>query len=331
VLVEKNEQKVVVLGTGGTIAGLASQAHDNLAYAAAQIAVDQLMHAIPGMAQALGGLSLHCEQVAQLDSKDMDFAVWRALAERVAHHLAQAQVQAVLITHGTDTLEETAYFLQRVLPADVLKRKPVVMTCAMRPASSHGADGPQNVLDALAVARESQAYGVVLVCAGQVHGATDVQKVHTYRLDAFDSGDGGPLAYVEAGQLRVLRSWPQAQQDQTAARLAHLLRLKSWPRVDVLMHYAGSGDAMARALLAAGAGLDPVQGLVVAGTGNGTVNEALMLTLQQAMNSGLKVLRSSRCAQGRVLPGGRQDWAPATPLSPVKARIELMLELMAAA
>jgi len=171
---------LLVLGTGGTIAGTASSASDNIGYTAAQ--------------------------VAQVDSKDMRFDIWRTLARRVAHHLAQPQVAGVVITHGTDTLEETAYFLHAVLPAELVNAKPVVLTCAMRPASSLNPDGPQNLKDAVAVALSAGAHGVVVVCAGTVHGALEVQKTHTYRLDAFSSGDAGPLAYVEEGSVRLLKN-----------------------------------------------------------------------------------------------------------------------------
>ena len=123
----------------------------------------------------------------------------RRLLLVVGQHLAQADVDAVVITHGTDTLEETAWFLHLALDPCLTAAKPVVLTCAMRPASSRSADGPQNLLDALAVARLPQARGVVAVCTGAIHAAADVQKVHTYRLQAFDSGDAGALGYVEEG------------------------------------------------------------------------------------------------------------------------------------
>ncbi|WP_372659818.1 asparaginase, partial [Hydrogenophaga sp.] len=133
---------------------------DNVGYVAGEVGVGDLLAAVP----ALAGEALDVEQVAQLDSKDMGFAVWQALAQRVAFHLDRPDVEAVVITHGTDTLEETAFFLQALLqPA-----KPVVLTCAMRPATALVPDGPQNLLDAVAVARWTGASGVVAVCAGQV-------------------------------------------------------------------------------------------------------------------------------------------------------------------
>ena len=147
----------VILGTGGTIAGRATRAGDNVGYVAGQVNAQDLIGAVP----ALAGMPLEVEQVAQIDSKDMGFAVWQRLAQRVAHHLVREEVTGVVITHGTDTLEETAYFLQQVLRPT----KPVVLTCAMRPATALVPDGLQNLLDAVAVAGDVQAHGVMAVCA----------------------------------------------------------------------------------------------------------------------------------------------------------------------
>ncbi len=305
----------MVLGTGGTIAGTAASPGDNVGYTAAQVGVAQLLAAIP----ALQGQPLHTEQVAQLDSKDMSFEVWRLLAQRCAHWLAQDEVQGVVVTHGTDTLEETAYFLQAVLaPA-----KPVVMACAMRPSTAMAPDGPQNLVDAVTVARQPGAHGVVAVCAGVIHGAADVQKVHTYRLDAFGSGDAGPLGYVEEGAVRLVRPWPEGNAAAAAAALAAVASAPRVPQVEIVLSHAGASGDGVRALAAQG-----VQGIVVAGTGNGTIHHALQAALQQARDAGVRVVRATRCANGRVLGSGADTFADAQGLSPVKARIALMLALM---
>ena len=144
--------KLVVLGTGGTIAGQASSQFDNVGYTAAQVGVAQLMAAVPALNHVLANHELVTEQVAQIYSKDMSWAVWQALRLRVNHYLAQHDVAGVVITHGTDTVEETAYFLHCTLAPSLLQAKPVVLTCAMRPASSISPDGPQNLLDAVVVA-----------------------------------------------------------------------------------------------------------------------------------------------------------------------------------
>jgi L-asparaginase len=325
---DKNLKKIVVLGTGGTIAGTAARAGDNLGYSAAQVGVAELLAAVPGMAEVLKGDTLLAEQVAQVDSKDMSFAIWTTLALRVQRYLAQDDVCGVVITHGTDTLEETAYFLHALLPAALQLRKPVVLTCAMRPASALSPDGPQNVMDAVALARTPGACGVMAVCAGVVHGALTVQKVHVYRTDAFSSGDAGPLGFMEEGVLRRVKAWPLTLSQQAAASVEKIARITTWPRVEIVMNYAGGSAAVVDALLQPLPGVAPLRGLVVAGTGNGTVHVDLMDALQRAEQAGVRVLRASRCGEGRVLPVAGSAFADSQGLSPVKARVALMLDLM---
>lgn len=312
-------KKIVVLGTGGTIAGLSpAGAAAPQVYRAAQLSVDQLLANIP----ALQGRTLVAEQVAQLDSKDMGPEVWQALAARCAHWLAQGDVQGLVITHGTDTLEETAYFLHRVLAA----AKPVVLTCAMRPADAPEPDGPQNLADAVTVALGPGVHGVVTVCAGQVHGPIEVTKVHPSRLDAFSSGEAGPLGLVEEGALRQLRSWPAPQDERTLVLAAAVARHApaAWPQVAIVFNHAGADGAVVDALCMAG-----VRGLVAAGTGNGTLSEALEAALLRAQQRGTWVRRSTRCAFGQVLAHPSDVLAVAPGLSPVKARVALQLDLLA--
>ena len=305
------QNKIVILGTGGTIAGTATDPNDNVGYTAGQRKVADLLAAVP----ALVGADLEAEQVAQLDSKDMDYLTWQRLAQRVAHHVARPEVGGVVITHGTDTLEESAWFLHRVLaPA-----KPVVLVAAMRPATALAADGPQNLLDAVAVARTPGASGVLAVLAGRVHVAGDLRKVRPYRLDAFDSGDAGVLGVVEEGTLRRFRDWPTGSPLGLACVGSDTAR---WPWVEIVVSHAGvRGDAV-RALCAAG-----VKGLVVAATGNGTIHQSLQVALDEALQSGIPVWRCTRC-NGGVLVGA--DVGPAAAMSPWQARTELLLTLLAA-
>lgn len=306
---------LVVLATGGTIAGRAGNAHDNVGYRAAELGVDELLRAVPGAST----LALEAEELARLDSKDMDHATWARLVQRLAHHLARPQVRGLVVTHGTDTLEETAWLLQRVLAP----RKPVVLTAAMRPASSLQADGPQNLADALAVAGARQARGVLVVLAGQVLAAGDVRKRHSWRLDAFTAGDAGPLAAIEQGQLRRFREWP------CTAPLGpgHLpADVAAWPWVEIVTSHAGARGAAVDALAGAG-----VRGLVVAGTGNATVHAELAQALQRAHAAGVAVRLVTRCAGGPVLAGPDHRWPVYAALSAPQARVELMLELMPAA
>jgi L-asparaginase len=303
--------KLVILGTGGTIAGTAPSADDGVGYTAAQLGLGHLVAAVPALRDA----DLELEQIAQIDSKDMDVATWQALAARAAHHLARAEVRGVIVTHGTDTLEETAYLLQRVLAPF----KPLVLTGAMRPATSIAADGPANLADAVATARDAHAHGVLVAFAGRVWSGAELRKVHSYRTDAFNAGDAGPLALVEEGALRWLREPPRGD----ALGLAHIARdAAQWPRVEIVLSHAGARGALVDALVAQG-----VHGIVAAGTGNGTLHRELEAALLRAQAAGVTVRRSTRCAAGPVIGGALL--APAGSLSPVQARLDLLLELLA--
>lgn len=314
-------RRIVVLGTGGTIAGRAASGGDNIGYTAGQVGVADLLGGI----EAPDGLALTAEQVAQLDSKDMEPGVWLQLARRCAFWLAEADVAGVVITHGTDTLEETAFFLQAVLAPG----KPVVLTCAMRPASSLSPDGPQNVRDAIAVAATPAARGVTVVCAGAIHSAFDVQKVHTYRQDAFASGDAGPVGYVEEGVVRRLRDWPESATSSRILETGEGAPMQ-WPRVEILTSHAGATGTIVDLLLQerATGTAEPVRGIVLAATGNGTVHHALEAAALRAQDAGVAVLRATRCASGRILPRPDDKLRDAGALTPVKARIALMLELI---
>lgn len=307
---QSDPQRIVLLGTGGTIAGTAASAADNVGYTAGQLGVEQLVRAVPPLA----GLPLEAEQVAQLDSKDMDHATWLRLAQRVQHHLQRPEVRGVVVTHGTDTLEETAYFLHRVLGPV----KPVVLTAAMRPATALAPDGPQNLLDAVTVARSEGARGVLVAFGGEVLGPVDVRKRHSYRPAAFSAGDAGPLALVQEGRVRVLREWP-ARQGIGLARLPQ--DVAEWPWVAVVASHAGVDPRTVLALVQQG-----VQGLVVAGTGNGTVHASLQAALQEAQAAGVTVRRSSRCLDGGVV--GEGGWPSSGMLTPWQARVDLLLELI---
>jgi L-asparaginase len=321
-------EKIVVIGTGGTIAGRSAQAGDNVGYQAGQVGVADLLQAVPSLADVLAGREMHVVQLAQVDSKDMDFALWRELGVACAAYLADPQVAAVVVTHGTDTLEETAFFLDQVLPVELLEKQSVVFACAMRPATAVAPDGPQNLLDAVSVAC-SGARGVLAVCAGRIHSAQQVQKVHPYRLDAFDSGETGPLGVVEEGRVRWLAVPPPTANATARISIDSLPPLSDWPRVEIVVSHAGASGHIVRSLCTVLPGVPSVRGLVVAATGNGTVHHALEAALQEAQAAGVRVVRSTRCAQGRVIAGPQEGVLPLAPWAPVKARIALMLELMA--
>jgi L-asparaginase len=311
---QEMQGKVVILGTGGTIAGVAPEGQSDLAYRAAQLSVESLVRAVP----ELRDVPLECEQVAQVDSKDMTHAIWQSLAQAVHRHLLRGDVIGVVITHGTDTMEETAYLLQRVLAPG----KPVVLTGAMRPASSRQPDGPRNLADAVVLARESGAHGVLVMMSGSVHGAADVRKAHPHKIDAFTSGDVGPLARLDSGRLHRLRAWPNGD----ALGIALLdAEPHQWPAVEIIHSHAGARGTLVDALARSGA-----KGVVIAASGNGTVHEAIEQALRDAAWSGLAVMRATRCGDGAILEAdeGHAEWPSAGALTPAKARVELMLRLM---
>jgi L-asparaginase len=253
---------------------------------------------------AADGVELLTEQVAQIDSKDMSFVVWQRLLGRVAHWLGQDDVQGVVITHGTDTLEETAYFLQTVLKPT----KPVAMTCAMLPANAPDSDGPGNLNDALAWVQQPNASGVSVVCAGQVHAGNTVQKSHSHQRNPFTSQIGVTHPQV----LRV-------------PTVAQVLACTHWPRVELVLNHAGADGRLVRVLMAH----DAPQGWVVAGTGNGTLHHDLEAALLDAQKQGAQVLRASRCAQGGVQSRDAGVLPHAGGLTAVQARVALLLHLVA--
>ena len=307
---------IVVLGTGGTIAGTAASPDDEVGYTPGQIAIGALLAGIELPAHT----TVECEQVAQIDSRSMTHAIWQTLAQRVAHHLARPEVTGIVITHGTDTLEETAWFLQRVLAP----HKPVVLTGAMRPATAVLADGPQNLADAISVAREPGVSGVLAVLAGALHDALHLRKAHPLRLDdAFDSGEVGPLGLISGGRVRWLRLGAAAGQAAAVGHPALRLAVAEWPRVEIVASHAGARGAVVHALCAQG-----IAGLVVSATGNGSVHADMQAALVEAQVRGVAVLCSPRHGDGRWNPQAIDRLPMVDVLTPAKARVELMLRLM---
>ncbi|MBZ8138876.1 L-asparaginase [Rubrivivax gelatinosus] len=309
----QSESRVVALiATGGTIAGTAARADDLVGYDAGALSAEQLIAALP----ALAGQALETFTLARLDSCDMDHATWALLRRELQSRLARPEVAGVVVTHGTDTLEETAWFLHRTLDA----AKPVVLTAAMRPASAPSPDGPQNLLDAVRLAREPGARGVLVAFGGKVFAGADLRKLHGWRVDAFSAGDAGPVAVFEDGGLRRFRDWP--------APLLHAAPVgdvapAAWPRVEIVTSHAGASGRIVDALVA-----DGVHGLVIAGTGNGTLHHTLRDAAVRAQAAGVAVVRASRCLAGGVVGSAEAGLPHHGAATPAQARIELMLDLM---
>ncbi len=307
--------RVVVLATGGTIAGASANPASSARYQAATVPVTTLLAAVPAL-QAVA--RIEAEQVAQVDSKDLVYSLWSVLAARVQHWSTQPDVAGIVITHGTDTLEETAIFLHLTQACPV----PVVLTAAMRPSTSLSADGPLNLLDAVRVAAhpEARGKGVLVVLNQQIHAARDVAKAHTSVVDAFVSPSYGPLGFVQDELVHIARAPVQA-------RKAVLPVPQQWPDVEIIASYAQPGRVAVDAMVAAG-----VRGLVVAAAGNGSVHEALIAALKDAASAGVAVVRSSRTGAGHVAIPPVADpvggvFVSAADLNPYKARVLLLLAL----
>lgn len=315
-------QTVVILGTGGTIAGTQDDPARAWHYQAAQLSVAQLVDVVP----ALKAVPLETLQVAQIDSKDMGWSVWRSLGQALHRQLARPDVAGVVITHGTDTLEETAYLLHRLLDVN----KPVVLTAAMRPATSAEADGPGNLRDAVHVVQEAARRGlggVLAVLHGRVWRGAQVRKAHASSLDAFDAGGQAPLATVDEqgawSDVAVSASWPGASGD-----LPWQLLEAEPLRVEILTSHADADGWLLDAALAHPDPARPLKGVIVAGTGHGTIHQGLEAALRRAQACGVVIWRSTRVARGGVMEREGDAWPACGPLTPGQARVALVLHLL---
>ena len=319
---KENLQKIVVLGMGGTIAGVASDPEKPKEYKAGALGVADLIDCL-GLSNAV---QIDVQNVAQINSKDMQVPHWQALLSAVDAANQDPQTRAVVITHGTDTLEETAFLLEAMGPWS----KPVVLTCAMLPANAADADGPGNLTDALNWASLTQHCAVFVVCAAKVHLSQDVQKLTTENVDAFTSGPQACFASKQGGQWHEHRDLAPARHFHKPS-LTYALALKNWPRVEMVTNHALNDGAVVRALLATSASEDtPLAGIVLAGTGMGTASQGLEQALQKALDLGVQVWLSSRCIFGLANAQAQTTWGVVSPLSAAKARTALCLSLIAA-
>jgi L-asparaginase len=309
---------VVVLATGGTIAGAAAS-DVQAGYTSGQLGVDQLLAAVP-QANELANLS--GEQISNIGSQDMNDEVWLELATRINELLARSDVDAVVVTHGTDTIEETAYFLNLVVKSS----KPVVLTAAMRPATALSADGPLNFYNAVAVAANTEAVdrGVLVVVNDWIHGASSLTKTSTTAVQTFLSPLWGLIGTVAYGQAEFYRGPVGLHTEQTAFAVDRTTVL---PRVDIIMAYENMDGALIDAAVAAGA-----KGIVIAGVGNGNMTKAALDALARQARKGVVCVRSTRVATGRVGRDVEVDddalgLVASLGLNPQKARVLLRLAL----
>ena len=278
----------------------------------------ELLKALP---QLQGVAGIQVEQLANLDSADLQFQHWKRLATRIREAFSESpDLTGVVITHGTNTLEETAWLLELLIDDP----RPVVLVGAMRPATALSADGPLNLFQAVQVAGSSQArgHGVLVVMDGQIHAARAVTKVATQGVGAFQSPDLGPLGWVDDSGVHL-----PVSSGARSVPFATLVLPAQWPEVAILYGCVNPSSAMVSALLGAG-----VNGVVWTGTGAGQLSVGELEAIKTWSGVLPLMLRSSRCGSGPVHPSELQDelgLLPAGTLNPQKARILLLLALIA--
>lgn len=308
---------VVVLATGGTIAGSGASEVTTIGYKAAVFKVDHLIAAVPSLKNIA---DVRGEQVFQIASENITPEHWLKLSRRVNAVLAEKDVSGVVITHGTDTMEETAYFLNLTVKSD----KPVVLVGSMRPATAISADGPINLYNGVAIAASpaSRGKGVMVTLNDRISSARDVTKSNTFTTDTFRTPDIGELGYLQLG-TPVFYRLPARR--HTISSDFSVEKLDKLPVVEIYYGFGGSGRDVIDRAVAAG-----VQGIIYAGTGNGSLSDSTKSGLADAVKKGLTVVRSSRTGSGIVTRNGEVldddfGFVSADNLSPQKARILLML------
>ena len=311
-------RRLLLLATGGTIAGQASDPTRLNDYTAGAMAGDTLLAAVPQL-QDLATISV--EQVANVDSADLLFEHWRALVGRIrAAFAADTELAGVVITHGTNTLEETAWLLQLLIDDP----RPLVLVGAVRPATALSADGPLNLYQAVQVALspEARGKGVLVVMDGEIHGARSVTKIATQGVRAFRSPGEGPLGWVDDLGVHL----PMAPAMRVVPFSALVLP-EQWPQVAIVYGCVESSEALIPALLSAG-----FEGLVFTGTGAGQLSEQERSALEDWSGPRPLMLRANRCGSGPVHPcdhDAQLGLLPAGSLNPQKARVLLLLALIA--
>lgn len=309
--------KVYILATGGTIAGSGSSATKSN-YSAGQVAIGTLLDAVPAIKDVA---NVEGEQVVNIGSQDMSDEVWLVLAKRVNELLARADVSGVVITHGTDTMEETAFFLSLVVESG----KPVVLVGAMRPSTAISADGPANLYNAVVTAASPASIdrGVLVCMNGKVYGAADVTKTNTTSVETFQSPNSGAIGYIHNGEVRYYHTSCAG----VNTPYFDIDGLKSLPKVGIAYGYSNvKGDVVDMMID------KHYKGIVYAGVGNGNIHKNVFPELEKARKDGIIVVRSSRVPTGATtldaeVDDNKYQFVASWGLNPQKARILLMLAL----
>ncbi|MBV8641828.1 MAG: type II asparaginase [Verrucomicrobia bacterium] len=316
---EKRVANIVILATGGTIAGSGATSTTTVGYKSATVPVQALIDAVPELKKVA---AVRGEQVFQIASQNMTNDYWLKLAKRANELLKQRDVDGIVVTHGTDTLEETAYFLNLVTNSD----KPVVIVGAMRPSTALSADGPINLYNAVLVAGSKEAVGKgVLVCMNdQINSARDVTKTNTSTADTFKSPELGVLGYVQGDRVAFYRLPARRHTLNSEFDISGIDKL---PNVEIAYGFASVSRTTVDALAAAS-----VDGIVYAGVGDGNPSEVTEQALADARAKGILIVRSARVGNGIVARNNevnddKRDFVVSDTLNPQKARILLMIAL----
>lgn len=311
---------VVILATGGTIAGVGQAGSTDTRYKAGKLPIDQLLNAVPDINKLA---NVKGEQIAQIGSQAMNDEVWLKLASRINELLSRKDVDGIVVTHGTDTQEETAYFLTLTVKSN----KPVVLVGAMRSATALSADGPKNLYDAVAIAAspKSSGKGVLQAMNEKIYAARDLTKTNTTGMEAFGSSNFGPLGFIFNGKTDYYYT---STRKHTVASEFSTDKLNKLPKVDIVYGYANMTATAIDAFVSSGS-----KGIVMAGVGNGNLYPDAEEALKRAVAKGVVVVRSSRVFSGRTTIDSEVDdkalgFVAAEDLNPQKARVLLQLALL---
>ena len=314
-----HKANVVILATGGTIAGAAATGTQS-GYTSGAVTIDAMLKAVPGINDLA---DIKGEQISNVGSQDMSFDIMLKLAKRINELLAKPDVDGIVVTHGTDTMEETAFFLNLVVKSD----KPVVMVGSMRPSTALSADGPLNLFEAVGVAADpnSRGRGVLVVMNDWIHAAHSLTKTSTTALQTFMSPLRGLVGVSSYGKNDFYNSPHWKHTTESEFDITNVTRL---PRVDILYADADMAPDLIDASVANGA-----KGIVIAGVGNGNMPKASLEAAHRAATKGIVVVRSSRVATGTVgrnveVNDDEMGFVASDELNPQKARILLTLALL---
>ena len=317
--IAQKKANIVILATGGTIAGAAASG-TQAAYTSGAVTIDAMIAAVPGMTNMA---NIKGEQISNVGSQDMSFEIMLKLAKRINELQKQSDVDGIVVTHGTDTMEETAFFLNLVVKGD----KPVVMVGSMRPSTAVSADGPLNLYNAVGVAVDPNARGrgVLVVMNDWIHAAHSLTKTSTTAIQTFMSPLRGVVGVATYGKNDFYNS---PQWKHTSASEFDVTNVNKLPRVDIIFACADMPPDLIDASVANGA-----KGIVIAGVGNGNMNKASLEAAERAVKKGVVVVRSSRVATGSVgrnveVNDDEMGFVASDELNPQKARLLLSLALL---